>query len=51
MQNIDGLKDLLGTLRKVFITTHSKPDGDALGSALAVYHYLIKKGHQPVVVS
>jgi len=27
--------------KKVLITTHTNPDGDAIGSALALYHYLI----------
>ena len=45
------LKDFLDTPRKIFITTHTKPDGDALGSSLAVFHYLLKKGHTPTVVS
>lgn len=30
---------------------HHKPDADALGSTLGLYHYLIQKGHQPTVVS
>ncbi|RYD82110.1 MAG: bifunctional oligoribonuclease/PAP phosphatase NrnA, partial [Sphingobacteriales bacterium] len=51
MQPISELKTFLETPRKIFITSHAKPDGDALGSALAMYHYLIKKGHTPVVVS
>ncbi|MDP3929539.1 MAG: DHH family phosphoesterase, partial [Bacteroidota bacterium] len=29
---------------KVIITTHHKPDADALGSSLGLYNYLIKKG-------
>src|SRR5690348_15187850 len=45
------LKEFLSTPRKIFITTHSKPDGDALGSSLAMFHYLLKKGHEPTVVS
>jgi len=45
------LKEFLSTPRKIFITTHAKPDGDALGSSLALYHYLLKKGHEPTVVS
>jgi bifunctional oligoribonuclease and PAP phosphatase NrnA len=45
------LKAFLSTPRQIFITTHSKPDGDALGSSLAMYHYLLKKGHEPTVVS
>lgn len=48
---INEVAELLKTPKKIFITTHSKPDGDALGSSLAMYHYLLKKGHEPVVVS
>lgn len=33
------------------ITTHHKPDADALGSSLGLYNYLVLKGIQPVVVS
>lgn len=36
---------------KVFITTHHKPDGDAIGSMLGLSHYLTLKGHTPVAVS
>ena len=32
--------------RKVVITTHTNPDGDAIGSSLALYRYLLKKGHE-----
>lgn len=38
-------KDILKILKKskkVLITTHTNPDGDAIGSALALYHYLIE---------
>jgi phosphoesterase RecJ-like protein len=35
----------------IFITTHHKPDADALGSSLALYHLLKKLGHQPTVVT
>jgi phosphoesterase RecJ-like protein len=51
MLKAEELKAFLGTPRKIFITTHSKPDGDALGSSLAMFHYLLKKGHEPVIVS
>ncbi len=36
--------DILKILKKsskVLLTTHTNPDGDAIGSALALYHYLI----------
>lgn len=39
-------KEILNILkdsRKVLITTHTNPDGDAIGSALALYHYLVSK--------
>jgi bifunctional oligoribonuclease and PAP phosphatase NrnA len=42
---------LLQTPRKIFITTHHKPDGDAIGSMLALSHYLVKKGHTVSAVS
>ena len=40
------LQKLLITPQKIIITTHHKPDGDAMGSSLAMYHYLKQKGHQ-----
>lgn len=30
---------------------HQKPDGDAMGSTLALYHVLIKMGHEVLVIS
>ena len=47
----DELKELLSVPRKIVITTHYKPDADALGSSLAMYGYLIKKGHEVMVVT
>ncbi len=51
MKNIDLVLPLLDTPKKIFITTHHKPDGDAMGSSLGLYHFLKSKGHFPVVVS
>ncbi len=36
--------------QKIVVTAHRSPDGDAIGSSLALYHYLIKKGHEVSVV-
>ena len=36
--------------KKIIITTHHKPDGDALGSSLGLYHWLKGKGHDVHVV-
>lgn len=37
--------------KKIFITTHVKPDADALGSSLGLANYLLKKGHDVAVVT
>ena len=49
-KNIEGLKEFLSVTRKVAITCHFKPDGDAIGSALGLYHYLNKLGHEVFVI-
>lgn len=45
------LKTLLATPQKIVITTHHKPDGDAMGSSLGLYAYLIQKGHHVTVIT
>lgn len=32
--------------KNILITTHTNPDGDAIGSSLAFYHYLLQKNKQ-----
>ncbi|MFT4062914.1 MAG: bifunctional oligoribonuclease/PAP phosphatase NrnA [Edaphocola sp.] len=51
MKNIKDVLPLLAEPRNIFITMHHKPDGDALGATLALYHFLIQCGHKPTVVS
>lgn len=41
----------LETAQKIIITTHQKPDADALGSSLGLANYLLKKGHQVQVIT
>lgn len=48
---IEKAQELLATPKKIAIIHHRNPDGDALGSTLGLYHFLLKLGHQPVVVS
>jgi phosphoesterase RecJ-like protein len=45
------LKELLSTPKNVVIVPHKNADGDAVGSALAMYHFLTHAGHQAQVVS
>lgn len=44
-------KDFLASPKKIVITTHQNPDGDALGSSLGVWGYLKKKGHSATVIT
>lgn len=51
MKAIHELYPLLKTPRRVVITTHQKPDVDAMGSSLALFHFLAEMGHRVTVVS
>ncbi|KAA9325309.1 bifunctional oligoribonuclease/PAP phosphatase NrnA [Hymenobacter busanensis] len=51
MHDVTALKELLREPKHVFITTHHKPDADALGSSLGLAGYLRKKGHHVTVVT
>ncbi|MEO6539471.1 MAG: DHH family phosphoesterase, partial [Ferruginibacter sp.] len=42
---------MLDQPKKVVITMHQKPDGDAMGSTLGLYHFLTKFGHSCTVIS
>ena len=51
MQLLNQIFPLLLQPRKVVITTHQKPDGDAMGSSLGLYQFLIQFGHAVTVIS
>jgi len=51
MLDITTLKNLLAQPKKIVITTHHKPDGDAMGSSLGLYNYLIQQGHHTQVIT
>ncbi|ULQ57636.1 DHH family phosphoesterase [Flavihumibacter rivuli] len=51
MQPIHYIYPELGTPRKIVITTHQKPDPDAMGSSLGLYHFLTLLGHEVTVIS
>ena len=48
---IESLKTLLKTPKKITIVPHRNPDGDAMGSTLALYQFLVKQNHEVVVMS
>ena len=47
---IEDVKHLLATPKKIAITSHRNPDGDAIGSSLGLYHYLVGLGHAVTVI-
>jgi phosphoesterase RecJ-like protein len=51
MQPIQEIVSQLGEPKKIAITMHQKPDADAMGSALALYHFLRQFGHDVTVIS
>lgn len=40
INNISEIKSLLDRSGNIVVSTHTNPDGDAIGSSLALYHYL-----------
>jgi len=51
MKPIQDIFPLLSQPRQVVITTHQKPDADAMGSSLALKHFLVQLGHSVTVIS
>ncbi len=50
-EDILAIQKLLETPKKIVIIPHRSPDGDAMGSSLALYHFLLKLNHQPTVIA
>ena len=48
---IESILELLSTPQKIAIIPHKNPDGDAMGSTLGLYHFLLKLNHEPVVIA
>ena len=44
------LKNLLSSKQNVVITTHVNPDGDAIGSSVALFNFLMKMGHDVSII-
>lgn len=50
-EEVEKIKVLLSEKKKIVITTHYNPDGDAMGSSLGLYHYLKSKKHNVCVIT
>ena len=48
---LSAFKKIISTQKKIVIIPHRNPDGDALGSALALKHFLEAKKHKVNIVS
>ncbi len=44
------VNQLLSSPKKIVIVSHKNPDGDAIGSSLGLYHFLVKLNHDASVV-
>ena len=51
LEHLNALKKLLSSTKKIAIIPHKNPDGDAIGSTLALWHYLINNGHTASIVA
>ena len=51
MKSIQEIFPLLNQSRQIAITMHQKPDADAMGSTLALKHFLTQLGHTATVIS
>ncbi len=51
LEDVTALESLLSTRQKIVIVPHKNPDGDAIGSSLALVQYLNEVGHDAVVIS
>ena len=51
MKPVQEIFSLLTQPRQIVITTHQKPDADAMGASLALYHFLTQFGHSVTIIS
>lgn len=48
--NLPTFRTLLSNSKNVLITTHFQPDGDAIGSSVALATFLKKRGHEVTII-
>lgn len=49
-EKVDQIIDLIDSSNRIVITSHLSPDGDAIGSTLALYHFIKKRGKNPTMI-
>ena len=51
MRSVQEVYALLEQRKNIIIVMHQKPDGDAMGSALGLFHFLVQLNHNVQVIS
>jgi bifunctional oligoribonuclease and PAP phosphatase NrnA len=51
MKPVAEIFPFLENQKNIVVTFHQKPDADAMGSGLALYHFLVQLGHKVTVIS
>jgi phosphoesterase RecJ-like protein len=49
-RKVEQIMNAIDRAEKIVITTHLSPDGDALGSSLALYHFLKRRNKNVRVI-
>lgn len=50
-EDISSIKSILIQPKNIVIVPHKNPDGDAIGSCLGLYHFLVQLNHQVTVIA
>ena len=45
------VNDIVSLAKKILLTTHENPDGDGLGSEVAIYHHLTEAGKDVKIIN
>ena len=45
------IDEIISSKNKILLTTHENPDGDGLGSEVAMYHHLIENGKDVRIIN
>ena len=48
--SVSAIENIISESNRIVLLSHKNPDGDALGSSLALYHYLKARGKEVTVV-
>src|SRR5690554_6321234 len=49
-EKVNQIMDSIDNANNILITTHLSPDGDAIGSSLALYHFIKNKGKKVRII-